>query len=123
MEAVRAEYKADPGYYTTGAYMAGLVLEAALTAVNGRVEDKAAFMKALRAVRLADSPIGPLRLDEHGNPVLTVYIRKVEKKDGELQNTVIQTYPAVSQFWKYNPEEYLKQPAYTRDYPPCKHCQ
>jgi branched-chain amino acid transport system substrate-binding protein len=28
----------------------------------------------------------------------------------------------VSQFWKYNPDEFLKQPLYTRDYPPCKHC-
>ena len=40
----------------------------------------------------------------------------------ELQNTVIYTYPAVSQFWKYNPEEFLKQPVYSRDFPPCRHC-
>jgi branched-chain amino acid transport system substrate-binding protein len=35
-------------------------------------------------------------------------------------NSVIFTYPAVSQFWKYNPDEFLKIPLYTRDYPPCK---
>ena len=35
---------------------------------------------------------------------------------------VIATFPKVSQFWKWNPEDYLKQPPYTRDYPPCKHC-
>jgi len=28
----------------------------------------------------------------------------------------------VSQFWKYNPDEFLKQPVYSRDFPPCKHC-
>jgi len=28
----------------------------------------------------------------------------------------------VSQFWKYNPEEFLKQPVYSREFPPCKHC-
>jgi hypothetical protein len=28
----------------------------------------------------------------------------------------------VGQFYKYNPEEYMKTPLYTRDYPPCKHC-
>jgi branched-chain amino acid transport system substrate-binding protein len=28
----------------------------------------------------------------------------------------------VSQFWKYNPEEFLKQPVYSRDFPPCRHC-
>jgi len=26
----------------------------------------------------------------------------------------------VSQFWKYKPEEFLKAPAYGRDYPPIK---
>jgi branched-chain amino acid transport system substrate-binding protein len=39
---------------------------------------------------------------------------------GQLQNTVIHTYPNVSQFWKFNPEEFLKQPVYSREYPPLK---
>jgi branched-chain amino acid transport system substrate-binding protein len=42
---------------------------------------------------------------------------------GRLQNTVIATFPDVSQFYKYSPEDYLKQPLYSRDFPPCKHCQ
>jgi branched-chain amino acid transport system substrate-binding protein len=33
---------------------------------------------------------------------------------------VIHTYPAVSQFWTYKPEEFLKNPPYSRDYPPVK---
>jgi hypothetical protein len=41
---------------------------------------------------------------------------------GELQNSVIHTYPAVSQFWTYKPEDFLKQPLYTRDWPPCRGC-
>ena len=49
-----------------------------------------------------------------------IYIRKVERVGGELQNTVIYTYPNVSQFWTYKPEEFLKQPVYSRDYPPLK---
>jgi len=28
----------------------------------------------------------------------------------------------VSQFWKYTPEEFLKQPVYSREFPPCRHC-
>jgi ABC-type branched-subunit amino acid transport system substrate-binding protein len=32
------------------------------------------------------------------------------------------TYPAVSQFWTYKPEDFLKQPLYTRDSPPCRGC-
>ncbi len=52
--------------------------------------------------------------------ILNIYIRKVEKVGGELQNTVVYTYPNVSQFWKYKPEEFLKQPVYSREYPPLK---
>jgi branched-chain amino acid transport system substrate-binding protein len=74
-------------------------------------------------VEIPDAPRGPVKLDTYGNPVQNIYIRKVEKKDGELWNTVVQTYPAVSQFWKYKPEEFLKQPVYDRNFPPCKYCQ
>ena len=47
-------------------------------------------------------------------------IMKVDRVGGELQNTVIHTYPRVSQFWKYEPQDYLKLPLYSRDYPPLK---
>jgi branched-chain amino acid transport system substrate-binding protein len=73
-------------------------------------------------VELKDFPRGPVVIDKWGNPIQNVYIRKVERVGGQLQNSVIFTYPAVSQFWKYNPDEFLKMPLYTRDYPPCKSC-
>jgi branched-chain amino acid transport system substrate-binding protein len=53
----------------------------------------------------------------------------VEKKEmfgydqDELWNTVIKTYPNVSQFWRWSEEEFLKQPVYSRDYPPCNFCE
>lgn len=49
-------------------------------------------------------------------------MRKVERVDGKLQNTVIHTFPKVSRFWTYRPDEYLKNPVYSRDWPPCKVC-
>ena len=94
----------------------------AAKAVGGRVEDRAAFMAALRAVEIGDAPRGPIKMDAYGNPTQNIYIRKVERVGGKLQNTVIYTYPAVSQFWKYNPEEFLKQPVYSREFPPCRFC-
>jgi len=70
-----------------------------------------------------ESPRGPVAIDPETRDIIqNIYIRKVEKKDGALWNTVIYTYPAVSQFWKYKPEEFLKQPVYDRNFPPCKHC-
>jgi branched-chain amino acid transport system substrate-binding protein len=61
-------------------------------------------------------------IDRWGNPVQNSYVRRVDKVGGKLQNSVIATFPAVSQFWKYDPDEYLRQPLYTRDHPPCPHC-
>ncbi|MBW1945580.1 MAG: ABC transporter substrate-binding protein, partial [Deltaproteobacteria bacterium] len=52
--------------------------------------------------------------------IQNIYIRKVERVGGELQNTVIHTYPKVSQFWTYDVDQYLKTPLYSRDYPPLK---
>lgn len=109
-------------YYSEAAYTnARWIVEAAKLA-GGKVEDRDAMLAALRKVRLTDSPRGPLSIDEYNSVIQNVYIRKVERKD-RLQNTVIATYPAVTQFWKYKPDEYLKRPLYSRDYPPCKHCQ
>jgi len=91
-------------------------------AIGGKVEDRAALMAALRQVEITDAPRGPVKMDPYGNPTQNVYIRRVERVGGRLQNTVIHTYTAVSQFWKYDPEEFLKQPVYSRDFPPCRHC-
>ncbi|HEV8615757.1 MAG TPA: ABC transporter substrate-binding protein [Methylomirabilota bacterium] len=110
-------------YYSEATYTNARWITEAIKLAAGRVEDRDALLAALRRVNLKESPRGPLSVDSFGNPVQNIYVRRVEKVNGRLQNTVIATYPAVSQFWKYNPEEYLKQPLYSRDYPPCKHCQ
>jgi len=120
--AFEKKYDRTPSFYSEDCYTGARVVAEAARAVGGRVEDRAAFMAALRAVEIADSPRGPVKIDPYGNPTQNIYIRKVERVNGKLQNTVIFTYPAVSQFWKYNPEEFLKQPVYSRDFPPCRHC-
>jgi len=115
----RAENGYDPGQYASGTYLYGEVLYAAIEALKGRVEDKAAFIKALRAVR-ADTVRGPIAFDDYGNVVGNIYIRRVERQDGRLVNTPVHTYANVSQFWTYDPKQFLKQPVYSRDWPPMK---
>lgn len=95
----------------------------AIQAVNGEVENKEKFMQAVRALEIKDSPRGPLKLDPYGMVIDDIFIRRVEKVNGVLQNSIVEKYPQVSQFWKYNPETYMKDPVYARDYPPCKFCQ
>ncbi|MBI4589683.1 MAG: ABC transporter substrate-binding protein [Candidatus Rokubacteria bacterium] len=118
----RAKYGKVPSYYSETCYTAARWISEAAKAVGGNVEDKEKFLAALRKVEIPDAPRGPVKLDAYGNPIQNIYVRRVERKEGELWNTVIHTFPAVSQFWKYKPEEFLKQPVYSRDFPPCKHC-
>jgi branched-chain amino acid transport system substrate-binding protein len=117
------DYKHDPGYYSVGAYGAALMLEQALKDVKGKIEDKPAFMAALRKVQITNDPRGKLTLDALGQPVMDIYIRKVERKNGKLVNSVVKTYPQVSQFWTYKQADFLAAPVYSRDYPPAKNLE
>jgi branched-chain amino acid transport system substrate-binding protein len=118
----RAEMKYDPGFYTMSTYVNGEIFKAAVEAIKGRVEDKQALIKALRATNILTLR-GPVRFDEYGNIVGDMYIRQVQRKEGKLVNAVINTYPNVSQFWTYNPQEFLKNPVYSRDWPPAKNLE
>src|SRR3954465_3390204 len=120
--AFRAQWKYDPGFYAAATYTEAAVLEATLNKIKGAIEDKQAFMKAVRSIKV-DTCRGPVRFDEHGNVVGNVYIRKVARKEGRLGNSVLHTSPNVSQFWTYKPEEFLKNPVYSRDFPPAKNLE
>jgi branched-chain amino acid transport system substrate-binding protein len=118
----RKKYGKVPSYYAETSYTVARWINEGAKAVGGNVEDKDKFLAALRKVEIPDAPRGPIKLDAHGGPVQNIYVRKVERKDGELWNTVIHTFPSISQFWKYKPEEFLKQPVYDRNNPACKYC-
>jgi branched-chain amino acid transport system substrate-binding protein len=120
--AFRTEAKYDPGFYAAATYTDAAVLEAALTAVQGKIEDKKAFMAALKKTNVLACR-GPVTFDDYGNVVGNVYIRRVERKDGRLVNAVVFTYPAVSQFWTYDPKAFLANPVYSRDWPPAKNLE
>jgi branched-chain amino acid transport system substrate-binding protein len=120
--AFRKQFKYDPGYYAGGCYVAGEVLEAALKTTRGKADDKKALMAAIRSVDV-ETIRGLVKFDEFGNVIGDVYIRKVTRSDGRLVNSVFKTYPDVSQFWTYNKAEFLKNPVYSRDYPPAKNLE
>jgi branched-chain amino acid transport system substrate-binding protein len=120
--AFRKQTKYDPGFYAAATYVSGAVLEAALKTTKGNVEDKKALVAAVRGSN-ADTVRGLVKFDEFGNVIGNVYIRKVTKIDGRLVNSVIKTYPDVSQFWTYDKTAFLKDPVYSRDYPPAKNLE
>ncbi len=120
---INADFQHDPGFYTAGPYTALLIIEGALKATGGRTEDAAAFLKAMHDVRLSHGPIGPVRLDEYGTPILDIHIRQVARVNGKLANTILKTYPQVSQFWTYDPAKFVAQPVFSRDFPPSKYLE
>src|SRR5256884_3286168 len=83
----RNQFKYDPGFYAAATYVEAAVLEATLKAIKGRAEDKQAFMKTVRGIKV-DTCRGPVSFDKYGNVVGNIYIRKVERKEGRLVNAI-----------------------------------
>ncbi len=111
-------YQKLPSIYGFSHYSGAMWVDEALGKIRGNVEDRALFLKTVLATELVGSPLGKtVKLDAYGNPVYDVMVRKVVKRpDGKLWNEPFETYPQVSQFWKYDPETYMKQPPYSRTF-------
>jgi branched-chain amino acid transport system substrate-binding protein len=128
VKAYRAKYSKVPSYFSEANYSTAQLIDVVMKEANGKWPGSEAFIKMASAVKL-DTPRGSVSFDDMRNPVQNIYIKKVEKKKmfgydkAELWNTVIKTYPAVSQFWTYGKEKFLAQPVYSRDFPPCKFCE
>ena len=107
-----------PSLYAFSHYVGAMWVAKAIATINGKVEDRDVFLETVLKTDLPDSPLGkPVRFDDYGNPIYDVVIRKTAKnKDGKFWNVPIATYPQVSQFWKYDPAVYMKQPPYSRDF-------
>jgi branched-chain amino acid transport system substrate-binding protein len=117
VDAYVEEYGEYPSYYSCATYTAGQWFTQALEEADGDISDPAAFQETLKAVELEDSCFGPMSLDEYGGTIETVYLREVQKDDeGNLINRPIEEFPEVSQFYWYEPEAFLEQPVYSRDY-------
>jgi branched-chain amino acid transport system substrate-binding protein len=121
--AMQRDYNVLPGGYSAGMYVAAQCVEAAIQKLGNQAGDRKALAAALHQVSLTDTPRGPVKFDQYGNVIGDVFIRKCERKGNQLVNTIVKTYPNVSQFWTYNEKEFLANPVYARDYPPAKNLE
>lgn len=117
------DYNVLSGGYAAGMYIGGQCVEAALAIAGDKSNDGTAFAEALHKVSLKDSPRGAFSVDARGNAVGSVFIRRCERDGKNLVNKVVKTYENVSQFWTYKEDEFLKNPVYSRDYPPAKNLE
>ena len=99
VKAFKEKYDYMPGLLCQQGYVGGKVILKALEATNGNVENEEAFLQALRKVHFV-APQGDFRFDDYQNVIENVYIARVEKKNGEYMNVVIDTIPNVGQFWE-----------------------
>lgn len=108
LAAFQKKYNRITTTYSEQGYGAGMILDKALEAINGNIEDKEALIGAFEKIEVPNSPRGPIKFDKYHNPIMNIYITEVKVVDGKLINAVIDTYKDVSQFWKWNAEEFLK---------------
>src|SRR6201998_53070 len=113
-----ARYGKIPSLYGFSMYSGVMWVAEALERMGGKVEDRDLLIDTVLKTELVGSPLGKtVKLDNYGNPIYDVQIRKVVKRaDGKYWNMPITSYPNVSQFWTYDPETYMKQPPYSRTF-------
>jgi branched-chain amino acid transport system substrate-binding protein len=110
-EAFEGKYKRTASLTAESGYAGAQMIARALEAVKGDVENLEPFLTALKKVEI-DAPRGKVTLDAFHNPVDTIYMLKTERKGGGLHNAPIASYPNVSQFWTWKPEEFMALPPY-----------
>ncbi|MBU6458480.1 MAG: ABC transporter substrate-binding protein [Bradyrhizobium sp.] len=92
--AYKKAFNSRPGFMAVGGYDGIHLIYAALKKTGGKT-DGDALIAAMKGMKW-ESPRGPISIDpETRDIVQNVYIRKVEKVDGELYNVEFQTFEAV----------------------------
>ena len=118
VDAFAKKHKRLPSWFAESAYTASLWTRTAIEQMKGNVEDRAGFLNAMRKATVK-APRGTLKMDEYDNPIQNVYITKIQKIKHPVMGDVLinvpyKQYTAVSQFWTWKPEEFLKRGPYKR---------
>jgi branched-chain amino acid transport system substrate-binding protein len=88
-------YHTRPGYYAEAAYVHAELAVAALKSLHGNATNPTALAHALKTTPIV-APRGPVRLNATVDaPVQNIYICKVEKVNGTMEDVPIKTYANV----------------------------
>lgn len=112
--AFEERYGVIPSAYALGAYATAQILAKTLEGLDEKVTGEE-LVAAIKAADLSGSAFGDVSFDDYNNLVGPVMIREVVKRDdGKLWNEVVTQFDDVSQFWTYDPEEFLANPPYSQ---------
>jgi len=94
VKAFNAEFKRNPDFFAAGGYDGMHLIYEALSKTGGKA-DGDSLIGAAKGIAF-ESPRGPLSIDPDTRDVVqTIYIRRVEKIDGRLQNVEIDRFENV----------------------------
>jgi branched-chain amino acid transport system substrate-binding protein len=113
VDAYRAKYKRDPTLYSEASYVGARVIAEAINALKGNISNQAELYAAMKKVNF-EAPRGPFRFDEYNSPVHNIYVFKIERANGKLINKAVAEFKDVSQFWTWNPKDYIAMPTYSQ---------
>ncbi len=83
-----------PNFMSVGGYDGMHLIYAALKKTGGKA-DAASLIAAMKGMKW-ESPRGPIEIDPQTRDIIqNIYVRKVEKKDGQLYNVEFETFKAV----------------------------
>ncbi len=107
-----------PSLFVENYYRAARWAILALQDMGGEIEQQQRFRRELLQTSFM-APASFVSFDPYHNVVTNVYLNEVQNVDGEWLNVPIRTYARVSQFWTFDPQEYMSKPSYDRNYPSC----
>ncbi len=90
IDSFKQKYDREPSVYAVQGYDAAWLIGEALKETEGNTEDTEALIEAMENVEF-ESPRGPMELDDNHNPIQNIYIREVQKRNGNLENVVVST--------------------------------
>lgn len=88
-----------PTYFAVAGWDGMRAIYDAIIAQKGKI-DPDATMKVLHGWSNQNSPRGPVRIDQAGDLVQNLYLRRVEEKDGHLANIEFATIEQIGDPWK-----------------------
>ena len=99
VQAYKAEFHRNPDFFSVGGYDGMHLIDLALQKSGGKTDGDLLINAAKGASW--ESPRGPITIDPETRDIIqTVYIRKVEKVDGQLINVEIAAIPNVKDPFK-----------------------
>lgn len=115
-DAYEEAYGRLPSLNDAGAWATADALARALEGIGTDFTGEE-LIAAVKGLTFEDSIYGKISYDEYNNMTAPVSVREVvQREDGTWWNVPIETYDDVSQFWTWDPEEYMKGPNYSRDF-------